>query len=362
MRNTLKNHPVLIICTAALFAGCSGGDEGADTVKTVKVERRTITEKALAVGTLEPTNEISVKSKVSGVVKKIFIETGDYVEAGSPLIEIKPDPTPLELAEAKRNVEMSRIAFENSQQQIKRNKELVGKKLVSQKEYEDALRDYRENELKVRMAQEKLELIEKGRVSIAGAKIESIIKAPISGYVLDKEIDIGDPVVPLSSYQAGTVLMTMADMSNLIFKGDVDEIDVGKLREGMEVSIDVGAIPGEEDVVGALKKISLKANKEDNTTVFPIEVELASKNGAVLRAGYSANANIIVQKRENVLSIPERVISFRNDSAFVRVHQNEESSKEQYIQTGLSNAIHIEVIAGLDEGDTIQEKPVKKIE
>ena len=179
--------------------------------------------------------------------------------------------------------------------------------------------------------------------------------------MLTKSIEVGDPVTPLTSYQEGTVLMQIANMERLLFKGTVDETDVGKLREGMTVNLKIGALP-DVQVDGVLDKIWLKSEKKDNSTVFPVEISIGKLDNIILRAGYSANANIIIQKRENVLMIPERVVTFRNDSSFVKLPLPEDKSEEILITTGLSDAINIEVVAGLDEGATVLEKPVKQIE
>jgi len=153
----------------------------------------------------------------------------------------------------------------------------------------------------------------------------------------------------------------MANMENLIFKGTVDEIDVGKIKEGMAADLQVGALPGKK-VSGSVYLISLKARKQDNTTVFPVEILIDQTDGAVLRAGFSANANIIIAKKDSVLSIPERVVTFRNDSAFVMLPSPEGSeAKEQYIQTGLSDAVTIEITSGLEEGQEVLEKKPKEI-
>ncbi len=168
-------------------------------------------------------------------------------------------------------------------------------------------------------------------------------------------------MTPLTSYQEGTVWMKMANMERLKFKGTVDEIDVGKLKEGMETEIKVGALPTDK-IVGKLTKISLKAEKKENATVFPIEIVIPTANNTTLRAGYSANANVIIQKKDSVLMVPERVVTFRNDSAFVKVVLGPGKEEERTIKTGLSDAINVEVLTGLQEGDSVLEKPVKKIE
>jgi len=198
-------------------------------------------------------------------------------------------------------------------------------------------------------------------VTIENTQIESIIKAPIDGFVLSKTVQVGDPVTPLTSYQEGTVLMKMANMERLLFKGTVDEIDVGRLREGMESELKVGALP-QDKISGTLVKISLKAEKKENATVFPIEISVPRGSNSTLRAGYSANANIFIQRKDSVLTIPERVVTFRNDSALVKIYLGPGKEEERLIKTGLSDAIKIEVTEGLKEGDEVLEKPVKKIE
>lgn len=351
---------VVVVIVVALFAMSKSRSNKSDKVATIKVEKRNIVEKALAVGTIDPETEIAVKSKISGVVKKLFVDAGSLVKEGDPLIEIRPDPTPLELAEAKRNVEMSEISLLKAEQEYNRLKQLKQKGLISEQDFESTQQQYKQEKVRLEMSKEKLALLEKGKVTIANTNIEAIIKAPASGYILEKKIDVGDPIVPLTSYQAGTEIFTMADMNNILFKGTVDEIDVGKLKEGMKAEIQVGAIPG-KPVYGKVFKISLKAQKEDNTTVFPVEITIEKSDNMVLRAGYSANANIIIQQKDSVLAIPERVITFRNDSAFVNIPQPDEGKKEVYIKTGLSDAVYIEVISGLKEDDEVLEKEVKEI-
>ncbi len=339
-----------------------GSTTNADQARgTVKVTRDNIIDKALAVGTIEPENEVSVKSKVSGVVRRILADAGSYVKAGQPLLEVKPDPTPIELADAKRQLQIREVEINNLNKDSVRQVSMVRKNLISQKEYEDFERRFEEAQLQLKIARERLALLESGRVTIGNTEIESMIKAPIDGYVLSKTVEVGDPVTPLTSYQEGTVLMKMANMDRLLFKGTVDEIDVGKLREGMEVELKVGALPNTK-IVGSLMKISLKAEKRDNATVFPIEISVPRTNNATLRAGYSANANIIIQRKDSVLVIPERVVTFRNDSAFVTVAPSPGKEEERRIITGLSDAIKVEVVGGLNEGDEVLEKPVKKIE
>jgi HlyD family secretion protein len=204
-------------------------------------------------------------------------------------------------------------------------------------------------------------LIERGRTNIAGRKVESVIKSPIDGTVLERKINVGDPVVPLTSYQAGTELFTLADMNELIFRGTVDEIDVGKLEEGMSAILKVGALPN-DTIQGFLYKISPKAKKEENSTLFDLEIKISQTGSSVLRAGYSANADIIIMKKEDILVIPERVVEFIEDTAFVQVKDSTTGEIERkIIKTGLSDGLNIEVTEGLDEGEILTEKSPKEI-
>ena len=357
--------------TAAVMSSNGGGEE--DEIPSVEVTRGDIVDKALAVGTIEPRVEVSVKSQVSGVVKRQFADVGDFVKAGAPVLEIQPTPTPRELIDAERQIELRQIQVDQLKADFERQQQLFDKQLIARQEYDRAQRSFQEAKLQVQMAREQLALLREGRVTTSTGSIETVVRAPVSGFILDKMVEIGDPIVPLTSYQEGTVLMTMANMEDLIFRGTVDEIDVGRLHESMPVQIKVGALPNAE-VTGVLAKIWLKATKEENSTVFPVEIEIveaverdlaqpeAEPTPVVLRAGYSANAEIIIEKREAVLLIPERLVTFEGDSAKVTVLLADNQTEERLIETGLSDAISVEVLEGLDEGDQVREKPPKVIE
>ncbi len=363
MKRILITAGIIIVAgAAAAWVYTSGnGNENSDKNDQVKVERGDLVEFALAVGKIEPRNEIEVKSKISGVVNKVYAEPGDYVEEGQPLLEIRPDPTPLELAEAKRNVERAEISLDNLQREMFRMAQLRERDMVSDHDYQNLQRNVRDAEINVQLNRERLELLESGRILIGETLIESVIKAPTSGYILEKMVDIGDPIVPLTSYQAGTPLMTLARMDDLLFKGTVDEIDVGKLREGMLAEIRVGALPGAQ-VRGELTRISLKATTRENSTVFPVEVRITDDDGHILRAGYSANANVVIDRREDVLIIPERVVTYLDNRSVVDIpSRGENGRQETEVKLGLSDAIHVEVVEGLEEGDVVLEKPLRSL-
>lgn len=350
---------VVTVGGAATVARLLGSD-GSSEVRTVEVTRDTIVRKALAVGNIEPDVEVAVKSQVAGVVGRLVVEEGEFVEEGQPLIEVRPNPTPIELADAKRQVQLREIDLENLRRDVERKRELSQQDYITQEELESAERAFEQAELQTQMARERVALLETGRVRIDNRNIEGVIRSPITGFVLEMLVEQGDPVVPLSNFQEGTVLATMAAMDNLIFRGTVDEIDVGRLREGMPAEIKIGALP-EAKIGGEVHAISLKARSEDNATVFPVEIRLTSVEGAELRAGYSANADVIIERRDDVLAIPERLLEVRNDTSYVQVMGPDGAMEERAIQTGLSDAVTIEVLEGLEEGEKLVEPPPREI-
>jgi HlyD family secretion protein len=331
-----------------------------DGITLVDVKKGEIIEKAMAIGQIVPKQEIIVKSKISGIVKKVYVDVGDIVKPGDNLIDIKPDPTPMEYAEAKRNVELADVDLETSRNDYQRSKELYEKGIMSPQEYDTKLKDFRETQLKLKIAEEKLALIDKGRTKIAERDIDSMIKSQIYGTVLERKVNEGDPIVPLTSYQAGTELLSMADMDNLLFKGTVDEIDVGKIKEGMKVNIKIGAIP-DKSVLATLLKISPKARKQENATLFDVEIKIDDIAAVTIRAGYSANAEIIIRKKENVLIIPERLLEFKDGKASVEVHEGPEKITRKEVKTGLSDGIMIEIESGLKQGDKLVERLPREI-
>jgi HlyD family secretion protein len=359
----MKKFIFIAIVVIALGVGAffllGSTKEKKDGVKLVDVTKGTIVDKALAIGRLEPRQEVQVKSKISGIVTKLHVDIGDDVKAGDQLITIAPNPTPLEYSEAKRMLDLAKVDYQNAQTIFQRNNELHDKKLISQAEFDISQTQISESELRLRMAEEKLDLLQKGVT--ADGKNQNTIISPIDGTVLEKLVNEGDPVVPLTSYQAGTPLLTMAPMTNLVFKGTVDEIDVGKLVDEMPVDLKIGALPNEK-LTGRLSKISPKAKKQDNTTLFDIEVEIVDAGSKALRAGYSANAEIIISKKDSILMVPERLVTFVMDTAKVEI-QDTISKKIEFklIKTGLSDGLNIEIKEGLALGEKVVERPPKEI-
>ena len=346
--------------SAALYSkSYSQKDKG---FKTVPVTRGPVVEKALAVGAIRPRREIAVKSKISGIVKTSFRQVGDVVRPGDPLFEILPDPTPLELTEGRREVEIAKNVHDQARKKYDRARTLKEQGILSSQDWEQADKDIQDAQIRLNLATQKLALIEKGRVKTEGLAVESIIRAPTLGTVLELLVNEGDPVVPLTSYQAGTALTNLADMTTLLFKGTVDEIDVGKLREGMPAKIKIGALP-DAKVEGRVSKIAPKSKTAEGATLFDVEIELLPGKEVVLRAGYSANADIAVREKADVLLVPERLVAFADGKATVEMPgAGDAPPVKKAIKVGLSDGMNVEVVEGLAERDLVVERPPKKIE
>ncbi len=368
MRKGLIAAGVLVMAggvTAVLYSRSNASK--ANGFKTVAVTRGSVVEKALAIGAIRPKREIAVKSKISGIVKTSFREIGDKVRPGDPLFEILPDPTPMELTEARREVEIARNVFDQAQKKHERSRTLRDQGILATQEWDEADKEIQDARIRLELASERLALIEKGRVKAQQKgdrlAVESIIRAPIAGTVLELLVNEGDPVVPLTSYQAGTALTNLADMNTLVFKGTVDEIDVGKLHEAMPARIKIGALP-DAKVDGRIYKISPKSKTAEGATLFDVEIELLPAKDVVLRAGYSANAEIAVREKHAVLLVPERLVTFADGTASVELPGKAEQDPPQkrQIKTGLSDGMNVEVAEGLGEKDLVVERPPKKIE
>jgi HlyD family secretion protein len=351
---------VLLLLAGGSFFFLGANGKPANGITTVNPVRGAVVVKAVAIGQIEPIHQISVKSKTSGIVRRVFVEVGDRVRAGQALIEVEPDPTPLEYAEARRQVELERVALDNARAVFERSRELKHQGVISARDFDEAERGFRDAEVRVKLAEERLTIIDKGKVKIAERAVETTLKAPVAGTILERKVNEGDPVVPLTSYQAGTELLTLADMGTLLFRGTVDEIDVGKIVAGMPVTLKIGALP-DRPIAGRLSKISPKAKKVDNATVFDVEVEIGDRGDAVIRAGYSANAEVVLAKKDGVLTIPERLVQFSGSKASVELLRADGSIEREEIEVGLSDGITIEVVSGLGEADRVVERPPKSI-
>jgi HlyD family secretion protein len=352
------------VVAVGLFLYSRNASAKEEGLKTVEIVRGTIVDKALAVGQIVPDQEIQVKSQISGIVKQCFVEVGDRVEQGQPLFSISPDPTPVELADAGRRVELAQVAYDRAQQDLERTKSLWSGGILSRDAFDARQKDFEHARITLDQEKDKLQLLKEGRIQRKIGGVDSVIRASATGTVLERKVNPGDPVVPLTTFQEGTVLLTLADMKTLEFRGTVDEIDVGKLKDGMEVRIQIGALPG-SSVFGKLTRIAPKAREKEGATVFDVEAAIdPTKTSVTLRAGYSANADVVVQEKKDVLLVPERLVTMDKEKASVEVPgaRPDDAPVKKDIQVGLSDGLNLEVIAGLAEHDKVIQRPAKEVE
>lgn len=356
---------LVIIAAIAVggYAVVRNGQKKDGGLKEVEVTQGTIVEKAVAVGQIQPRQKFQVKSKISGIVRRAMVEVGDTVKAGDPLFEIAPDPTPLEVSEVDRRVESAEASFRRAEGDYNRAMELARGGVLPKSEVDQKKEAFELTRVALKKAQQDRELTRKGRLVSTGGQ-ESIIRAPAAGTVLSRAVNPGDPIVPLTSYQPGTEMATVADMSDLIFKGTVDEIDVGKLSVGMTARIKVGALPTDV-VTGKVSRIAPQAQQKEGATLFDVEIELEPGQKITLRAGYSANADVIIREKKDVLVVPERLVSFEDGGKKTTVElpgaDPKAEPKKVEIKTGISDGLNIEIVSGLKKGDKVVERPPKEI-
>jgi HlyD family secretion protein len=211
-------------------------------------------------------------------------------------------------------------------------------------------------------AHDNQDLTRSGRVTGGDTEVETIIRTTASGTVLSRAVNVGDPVVPLTSYQPGTELAAVADMGDLIFKGTVDEIDVGKITIGMPCRIKVGALP-DDVVTGRLSRIAPQAQKAEGATLFDVEIELDPNQEVTLRAGYSANADVVIREKTDIVLIPERLVLFEDDKTFVEFPGAGPEAEPQKVEVelGLSDGLNVEIVSGVADGDRIVQRPPREI-
>lgn len=355
---------IVVGVAGAIYAWVGKDGNGEAELTLVTAELGSITDKALAVGRIEPRERFQVKSKVSGIVKRCYVEVGDAVERGDLLFEIAPDPTPQELLDVDHRLRSAEARYEKAKADFQRGQELHGEGLMSSGELDALVEQFELAQVAREQAEDNRQLTRQGRVSGSVTDVETVIRANASGTVLSRAVNVGDPVVPLTSYQPGTELAAIAEMGDLIFKGTVDEIDVGKIAVGMPCRIKVGALPNQV-VTGRLSRIAPQAQRSEGATLFDVEAELDPDQEVVLRAGYSANADVVIREKTDIVLIPERLVTFEDDgeTAWVEVPGGgpEAAPEKVAVELGLSDGLNVEVVTGLSEGDEVVQRPPKEI-
>ncbi|ACE84231.1 efflux RND transporter periplasmic adaptor subunit [Cellvibrio japonicus] len=316
--------------------------------------KSTIIKKTVAVGKVIPRREVEIKSQVSGVVEQLYVVAGQTVKKGEIIAKITLAPNMIQLNQAESQLEQARINLQNATTEFERQKKLFTQKLVSQSEYNKFLLQYDLQREAVTAAENNVLLLKQGATKKSD-KVSNLIPATVTGMVLDLPYKEGAFIVETSSFGAGTTIATLADMNDMIFEGMVDESEVGKIREGMELVLDVGALEG-DPFTAKLEYISPKGVTDQGTIKFQIRAAVTLNDRLFLRANYSANADIVLDKRENVLAINEGNLSVEEKGHFVEIETGPQKFEKRAVKTGLSDGINIEIVEGLKEGDKIKRR------
>lgn len=311
-----------------------------------------IVKKTVATGSIVPRKEIALKSQVSGVVETIYVQAGEVVKEGQLIAQIKIIPDVVALNNAEASVKNALINFKNSEIELARQKSLYEQKVISEQEYNRMLLDFRLAEQTLDAAENNLQLIKEG-ASKKSNSVSNQVRSTAAGMVLDVPVKEGTFVIESNTFNEGTTIASVADMNEMIFEGKVDESEVGKLKEGMDLALVIGAL----DTIqfhATLEFISPKGVEEEGAIQFPIKAEVKLKEDAFLRAGYSANADIVLDKRDSVLAIREANLIFEKGKTYVDVQTAPQQFEKREISTGLSDGINIEVTKGLDSKDLVK--------
>ena len=307
-------------------------------------------------GKIEPRNEVNIKPQISGIISELLKEPGDYVNAGDVIAKVKVIPDMAQLSSAEMRVRLAEINLKQAETDFQREENLYKQKLVSADEYDKTKIALSQAKHEKIAAQDALEVVRDG-VSKSNAKASStLIRSTISGVILDIPVKVGNSVILSNTFNDGTTIATVANMNDLIFRGNIDETEVGQLVNGMNMKITVGAL---QDLKfdAALEYISPKAVESNGTNQFEIKAAVKLTEGGKIRAGYSANAEIVLAKAEKVLCIPESSIEFSGDSTFVYVIKGEGKNKtynRTYVETGLSDGVNIEIKKGVTAKDKVR--------
>lgn len=316
--------------------------------------RMTIIRKTVAIGKVVPRREIEVKAQVSGVVEKLYVVAGQTVKKGAIIARIALRPNMINVNTAESQLLAARISLQNQAADLQRYEKLRVQRVISELQYNEFLTSYNLQKEAVASAENALLLLKTGATRDSD-KVSNMIPATIDGTVLDVPNKEGAFIVESSTFQSGTTLATLADMSDMIFEGLVDESEVGKLREGMELVLNVGALEG-KPFAAKLEYIAPKGVTDQGAIKFTIRAAVQLNQELFLRSNYSANADIVLDKRENALAINEGNLIIEDKATFVEVATGEQQFEKRQIQTGLSDGINIEVVSGLSEGEKIKHR------
>ena len=315
-------------------------------------------------GKIEPRDEVAVKPQISGIITELLKEAGQHVEAGEVIAKLKVIPDMNQLASAESRVRLSRLNLEQAKTDHERQKTLYDKGLISANEYEKVRQTYNQAREEANIAQEQLELTRDGVSASNASSSNTLVRSTISGIILDIPVKVGNSVILSNTFNDGTTIASVADMSNLIFRGNIDETEVGRLTVGMPMQITIGAL---QDLrfSASLEYISPKAtattggaNQFEIKAAVSVPADSLARSASLIRSGYSATAQIVLEKADKVLTIPEAAVEFSGDSTFVYVIKQDKAKEQTYerrqVTTGLSDGINIEIRSGLKADELVR--------
>lgn len=326
--------------------------------QTEAPKRATIIKKAVSTGSVVPRREVAIKPRVSGIVERVDVLAGARVKQGDLIARILLVPDMVRLNDAQSRLARARIALQSAEQDQARNQALQRDGLLSAAgflPFQTAL-DNAQAELKA--AGDNLALIEKGISSSTGSASNTLVRSTISGTVLEVPIKVGNSVIETNTFNEGTTLATVADMGDMIFQGKVDESEVGKLKPGMTLLLTIGALEGHRPEA-LLEHIAPKGVEKDGAIQFEIRAALKPQPDLVIRANYSANADIVLDRRDDVLALNEGLLQFEDGKQLVEVEVAPQRFEKREVKTGLSDGIQIEILSGLTEKDKVKGLPQK---
>ena len=320
-----------------------------------QAQHATIEKKTVATGKVQPRNEILIKPQMSGIIAELYKEAGDKVQAGDVIAKIKVIPDMVTLSSAESRLTRAQLVFDQSERNYERDSILYKEDVISREEYEKIQLQFRNDREELKSAQDNLSLVRDGLTASTASSSNTLIRSTVSGTILDVPIKVGNSVIQSNNFNDGTTIASVADMGDMLFVGKIDETEVGKVKVGMPMKITIGAMQ-DEQLTADLEYVSPKGTEESGAILFEMKAAMNLPPNLFVRAGYSANAEIILNKREDVLTIPESSLEFSGDTAFVYLVTKESPQEFQRkpIQIGLSDGIKIEVTDGLKVNDKIR--------
>lgn len=324
-----------------------------EVFETRTPEVTTIIKKTVATGSVVPRREIEIKPKVSGIVEELYVEPGQMIRRGEKIARIRIIPNMVSMNAAESRVNRARISLDNAKTEFERYSDLLKNKVIAISEFQKYELAYKTAKEELADAENNLQLIKEGQTRKAGEATNTLVTSTLDGMILAVPVEVGRSVIESNTFNDGTTVATVADMGEMIFKGKLDETEVGKIREGMPLILTIGAI--ETDKFDALlEHISPKGVLENGAIQFEIKAEVKLKEGQFIRSGYSANADIVLERRDSVMAIAESLLQFRGDTTFVEVETTPGIFEKRTIKTGLSDGLNIEVLEGLKKDDKIK--------